>query len=80
MNAKLTIKLNKKLVKRAKQYAAKKKISLSQLIESYLQNLIVQNDDFEISPNVKSIFTGGSIPNELDYKNEYYEYLLEKHK
>lgn len=84
MDAKLTLKLNEKVIVRAKKYASTKKVSLSRLIENYLDSLTRdQNDDFEISPFVKSISTGKSIPNDLDYKNireDYTEYLDKKYR
>ncbi len=36
--------------------------------------------EFEISPFVKSISTGKSLPNDLDYKDEYADFLMEKYK
>ncbi|MFN5032770.1 MAG: DUF6364 family protein, partial [Flavobacteriia bacterium] len=39
MDTKLTLKLDKEIINRAKDYAESKKISLSKLIESYLQLL-----------------------------------------
>ncbi len=82
MDTKLTLKLNQVVIENAKIYARNKKISLSRLIENYLQALTVNesNSDFEISPFVKSISTGKSLPNDLDYKNEYSNFLMEKYK
>lgn len=82
MDSKLTLKLNKDVIERAKQYASEKKISLSRLSESYLQSITseIETDDIEISPFVKSISTGVSIPNDLDYKKEYTNYLMNRHK
>ncbi len=82
MDTKLTLKLNQEVIEKAKQYASDKKISLSRLIEFYLQSLTSENkeDDFEISPFVKSISTGTSLPADLDYKKEYSDYLVEKYK
>lgn len=82
MDSKLTLKLNKDVIERAKQYAAEKKISLSRLIESYLQSLTsdTETNEIEISPFVKSISTGVSIPNDLDYKKEYSDHLMKKYK
>lgn len=37
MNKKLTLKLNKELVEKAKQYATTREISLSQIVEIYFQ-------------------------------------------
>lgn len=82
MDSKLTLKLNQVVIENAKIYARNKKISLSRLIENYLQALTVDENksEFEISPFVKSISTGKSLPNDLDYKNEYSDFLIEKYK
>lgn len=76
MDTKLTLKLNEKVIELAKKYASDKKISLSRLIENYLDSLTRdQNDDFEISPFVKSISDGKSIPADIDDKKVREEYL-----
>lgn len=82
MDSKLTLKLNQQVIEKAKEYASSKKVSLSRLIEAYLQSLTSESgtSEFEISPFVKSISTGVEIPNDLDYKNEYSDHLIEKHK
>lgn len=83
MNSKLTLKLNENVIERAKKYASNKKLSLSRLIENYLDSLTrEQNDEFEISPFVKSISTGKSIPDNVDYKKlrgEYIDFLEKKY-
>jgi uncharacterized protein YpmS len=85
MDAKLTLKLDKYVVDRAKEYATSQKRSLSRLIESYLKSLI-ENDkkenknDIEISPFVKSLRTGVKIPANINYKEAYSDYLAEKYK
>ena len=82
MDAKLTLKLNQQIIEKAKEYAADKKLSLSRIIEAYLQSLTAEKNenDFEISPFVKSISTGVSIPADLDYKKEYADFKMEKYK
>ncbi len=82
MDTKLTLKLNKGVIEKAKEYASNKKMSLSRIIESYLQSLTSENEDseLEISPFVKSIATGVEIPVDLDYKKEYADHLIEKYK
>jgi len=82
MDTKLTLKLNKEIIEKAKAYASNKKMSLSRIVESYLQSLTLEkkDDDFEISPFVKSISTGVAMPKDLDYKKEYSDHLTEKHK
>ena len=67
MDSKLTLKLDENVIERAKKYASNKKVSLSRLIENYLDSITSQqNDDFEISPFVKSISSGKSVPADLD--------------
>ena len=85
MDTKLTIKLDKYVIDRAKDYASSHKRSLSRLIESYLKSLVIQNssnenDEIQISPFVKSLSSGVNIPTDLDYKKEYSTYLTEKYK
>ena len=82
MDTKLTLKLNQKIIERAKVYASDKKMSLSRIVESYLQSLTSEKNgnQLEISPFVKSIATGTKTPTDLDYKKDYSDYLMEKHK
>jgi hypothetical protein len=82
MDTKLTLKLNQEIIEKAKKYASGKKMSLSRIVEFYLQSLTTENekDDFEISPFVKSISTGRSIPADLDHKKEYSDHLMKKYK
>jgi len=85
MDAKLTLKLDKYVIDKAKDYASSQKRSLSRLIESYLKSLIdtdniQSHNDIEISPFVKSMQTGVKLPADLDYKKAYGDYLTEKYK
>jgi ribosome recycling factor len=79
MNTKLTLNLDKNIIKSAKEYAKNRKVSLSQLIENYLNSLTKKEDkDIKVSPLVESLT--GVIPNEnKDYKTEYYDYLSQKY-
>ena len=85
MDAKLTLKLDKYVIDKAKEYASSHKRSLSRMIESYLKSLIDKenkpsDNDIEISPFVKSMQTGVKLPADFDYKKEYGDYLAEKYK
>ena len=85
MDAKLTLKLDKLVIDKAKDYAATHQRSLSRIIESYLRSLVSKKspkdgDDIEISPFVKSMATGINIPADFDYKKEYGDYLTQKYK
>ena len=81
MDTKLTLKLNQQIIENAKKYASDKKMSLSRIIEAYLQSLTSEKNktDFEISPFVKSMATGINIPADLDDKEVYSDYLIEKY-
>jgi uncharacterized protein YpmS len=85
MDTKLTLKLDKFVIDKAKVYATSHKRSLSRMIESYLKSLINNDlpdskDDIQISPFVKSMSTGVKIPADFDYKKAYGDYLSEKYK
>ncbi len=85
MDTKLTLKLDENVIERAKKYASIKKISLSRLIESYLDSITLddKNTDFEISPFVRSISTGKSLSDNRDWKElrrEYLDHLDKKYK
>ena len=85
MDTKLTLKLDKFVIEKAKEYASSHKRRLSRIIESYLKSLINRDkddneSDIEISPFVKSMSTGVNIPADLDYKSELLNHLIEKHK
>ena len=86
MDTKLTLKLDKIVIEKAKKYASLQKRSLSRIIESYLKSLSIQEDstdknEIQISPFVKSMRSSGvNIPADLDYKTEYSNYLTEKYK
>ena len=83
MDTKLTLKLDQEIIEKAKKYAADKKVSLSRIIENYLNSLTSDkkiDNDIEISPFIKSIRTGVEIPVDLDYKKEYGDFLAEKYK
>jgi hypothetical protein len=85
MDTKLTLKLDKYVIDKAKEYASSHKRSLSRMIESYLKSLIDKEspdlkDEIEISPFVKSMASGIKIPVDFDYKKEYGDYLSEKYK
>jgi hypothetical protein len=82
MDTKLTLKLDQEIIEKAKHYASEKKLSLSRIIENYLNSLTSDktNDDIQISPFVKSLSSGISIPADYDYKKERADYLDQKYK
>lgn len=81
MDTKLTLKLDKEIINRAKDYAESKKISLSKLIESYLQLLTKESSSKDkISPLVESLSGVIEFPKKYDDKDDYANYLTEKYK
>jgi len=80
MNTKLTLKLDKSIIDRAKEYAKKKNTSLSKMIENYLQALTTkQVKEIEISPLVESLSGVIKDPN-TEYKEDYKNHLSKKYK
>lgn len=83
METKLTLRLNDTVIERAKNYARSHKISLSKLIESYLDSITKQREKekkISITPLVESLSGVIDLPANFDYKKEYRDYLDEKYK
>jgi len=82
MDTKLTLKLNQEIIEKAKIYASEKKISLSRVIENYLNSLTSEKSEgnFDISPFVKSLSSDIKISSDYDYKNDRADYLEKKYK
>ena len=79
MDSKLTLKLNESVIEQAKQYAKKNNISLSRMIENYLQAVTVRKENvMKISPLVKSL-TGVIELDEGDYRKDYTDFLSQKY-
>ncbi|MFN4957468.1 MAG: DUF6364 family protein [Cyclobacteriaceae bacterium] len=79
MTTKLTLKLKKTSVERGKQYAKKKKTSLSKLIERYIDHITEKPGDLKVTPFVKSLL--GIIPQPTkSTKEAYRNYLKKKYK
>ncbi|HLF65674.1 MAG TPA: DUF6364 family protein [Saprospiraceae bacterium] len=81
MTTKLTLKVDEKVIAKAKIYAKKKNTSLSKLVESYLQFLVSKApaapDD--VTPLVKSL-SGVLNATELrDYEESYKRHITKKY-
>jgi hypothetical protein len=85
MNTKLTLKLDAEVIKQAKSYAQVQQKSLSSIVENYLKLLAdsagpsQDPTEIKISPFVKSMKTGTSVPIDIDEKAAYSNNLLEKY-
>lgn len=78
MHTKLTLNIEKGTIEQAKLYAKQQNMSLSKLIEAYLQSLTVeQTKDTAVSPVVTALT--GIIPNYSDEKDAYRQYQEKKH-
>ena len=82
MDSKLTLKLNRTVIERAKKYARQRNTSLSRMIENYLRTVTKEQEkeeDLELTPLVKSLI-GVIKPPAKDYKKDYTDYLSHKYK
>ncbi len=78
MDTKLTLKLDNSIIELAKSYAKDNNISLSKLIESYLQAVTIKKKKkFEISPLVESLT--GVIETKGSSREKYTDFLSEKY-
>jgi len=82
MDTKLTLRLSENVIERAKTYAHNHKVSLSKMIESYLDSLTTQKEEKKtsITPLVESLSGVIDLPSDFDYKKEYRDYIVEKYK
>lgn len=80
MNTKLTLSLNHQTIEKAKDYARLNNISLSKMIESYLESLTNQdNKNQQITPLVESLSGIIDLPEDYDFKKEYENFLTKKY-
>ena len=81
MNSKLTVRLDSNVIDRAKSYARNHKISVSRMIESYLDSVTQQKSmDIEITPLVSSLSGVVKLSADYDFKKDYGDYLSGKYK
>jgi len=80
MDTKLTLKIEESTISKAKSYARKKNISLSKMIENYL-NAVTNKQDRNLSPSplVESLL-GVIDDKNIDDKKDYANFMSEKYK
>lgn len=78
MHTKLTLNIEKGTIEKAKLYAKQQNMSLSKLIEAYLQSLTLENTKETVVSPVVAALTG-IIPNDNDEKDAYRQYQEKKH-
>lgn len=82
METRLTITLDGTLIDRAKVYASRHKVTLSKLIEGYLEDIAQQEEQqisLELDPLVESLYGVATLPSQIDDKEAYYDHLIEKY-
>ena len=80
---KLTLSMKPEIISRAKQYAKSRQISLSKLIQDFLEEVSKNKPEIEsnITADILSL-TGilkDKFPNDVDLKEVRYQYLKEKY-
>lgn len=79
MNTKITLSIDEKIVVQAKNYARNNQISLSKLMENYINALTKKSEKkSKISPLVESL-TGVIHSEKNDLDKNYQKYLSKKH-
>jgi hypothetical protein len=73
---KLTLRLNKRLIEQAKQYAMKHNISVSELVETFFLHLETVEESNH-TPLVRQLT--GILPEDIDIEQEYGRYLVDKY-
>lgn len=83
MLTKLTLTIDKSIIKKAKEFAQEKNKSVSRIVEEYLQVVSSGNDRFNPSDKINAPITEGLVgmirDNGKDYKTLLEEALTEKH-
>ena len=81
MNTKLTLNVDHEVILKAKQFAKIQGRSLSDIVETYLKMISINEptDTIELSPRVKSLRGTFSLPADFDYKKELSDAITRKH-
>lgn len=80
METKLTLRLRRKIIDRAKDYAQSHNISLSKLVETYLEAITGEKETaLEITPLVESLSGVIKIGSNADLEKDYTSFLTEKY-
>jgi hypothetical protein len=78
MNTKLTLNIDKQIIEEAKHYAREHGVSLSKLIETYLDSVTrISPKKSNVTPLVESLT--GIIPNQQDDRQDYRNFIDKKY-
>lgn len=79
MNTKLTLNLDKKTIESAKKYAEKKGVSLSSIVEEYLNRIASSRRPKAKNSIAKLKGILGPVPADFDYKKVVRDHVYDKH-
>lgn len=87
MKTKLTLNIDDKIVARAKRASAKRKVSLSAVVEDYLDNFskkdtpqkTEKNSEPSLLERIRKYTAHVDIPEDYDYKKVWHQHLDEKY-
>lgn len=82
MDTKLTLKLDKDVIEKAKRYAVKHDISLSQMVEKYFIAVTGEGNDSSVtlSPVIRELSGVMDADSSSVYMDDYADYLTKKYK
>jgi len=83
MDTKLTLKLDKDIIAQAKLYAQNTRQSLSSLVERYFRYLLEKEQTrpvSKVSPTVKELSGIIRLDEDMNVRDEYTSWLLEKYR
>jgi hypothetical protein len=80
MNTKLTLNIDRSVIKKAKLYASSQHVSLSKLVEEYLRSLTgSSHDPITISPITRELSNMIKNKTKIDQKEIIEDYLISKY-
>lgn len=83
MKKSISLKIDENIINKAKIYAQNRKMSLSEIVELYLNDITKRPKEIkkiEITPLVKSLSGVVKSSLDFDYKKERFDYISEKYK
>lgn len=79
MDKKLTLKLKKDIIDKAKIYARKRQQSLSELVENYFRHITEYDKEEPLTPLVRELIGVIKVKSDCEVEKNYTDYLIEKY-
>lgn len=81
MITKLTLTIEKSVIRKAKRYANRTGRSLSKVVQSYLEKVTEpESNTTDIPDKIKKLIGSAYVPQSLDHKKEIRKIIQSKHK